>query len=153
MLNQLPKIKNSTSVNKVKKRLGRGLSSGKGKTSARGQKGQKARGKIPAANVGGGLIWFKKFPYVRGWSRHGGNPARSPKMVVVKTSQLNTLPKDFVVNVVNLAGKGLVKEKEANKKGVKVLVDTKLEQSLVVQLPVSSKAKELIEKAGGRVEI
>jgi len=42
-----------------KKRIGRGLGSGKGKTGGRGQKGQKARGKIPAANVGGGLILYK----------------------------------------------------------------------------------------------
>lgn len=60
-LNQLPKLKN-----RGKKRLGRGLGSGKGKTAGRGTKGQKARGKIPVNFSGAGLALYKKLPLRRG---------------------------------------------------------------------------------------
>lgn len=66
-LHQLTKIKT-----KDKKRLGRGIGSGKGKTAGRGTKGQKARGKIPQTFTGG-LSLYKKLPLRRGY----GNPKMS----------------------------------------------------------------------------
>ncbi len=79
-LQSLPKIQARS-----QKRLGRGLGSGKGKTSARGQKGQKARGKIPAQFTGGGLALYKKLPLLRGW----GNRLAGKKPVVIRLDQLN----------------------------------------------------------------
>jgi large subunit ribosomal protein L15 len=146
-LNELPKVNTRPA-----KRLGRGLGSGKGKTSGRGQKGQKARGKIPAANVGAGLILYKKLPYRRGWSRHGGNPPKSPKPVIIKTSELNTLPKSTVVNVENLVNTGIISEKAVKKTGVKVLADEELKVALNLEIPVSGKVREMVEKAGGSVK-
>jgi large subunit ribosomal protein L15 len=136
---------------KPAKRMGRGLGSGKGKTGGRGQKGQKARGKVPAANVGGGLILYKKLPYKRGWSRAGGNPARAPKPVVVTLDQLNVFKANETVNVVALVSRGLVSDKEIAKKGVKVLANGELAHALNIELPVSAKVKELVEKMGGKV--
>jgi ribosomal protein L15, bacterial/organelle len=46
------------------KRLGRGPASGKGKTSGRGQKGQKARGKVPRWMEGGQTPYYKRFPII-----------------------------------------------------------------------------------------
>ncbi len=46
----------------LKKRVGRGIGSGLGKTAGRGTKGQKARGKIPVGFSGSGLALFKKLP-------------------------------------------------------------------------------------------
>ncbi len=138
-------------VEKSKKRMGRGLGSGKGKTGGRGQKGQKARGKIPAANVGGGLILYKKLPYKRGWSRAGGNPTRTPKPVIVTLAQLNTFKANETVNVETLINKGLVSDKEVAKKGVKVLATGEFTLALNLQLPVSAKVKEIVEKNGGKV--
>lgn len=145
-LNVLPKT-----VDTAKKRMGRGLGSGKGKTGGRGQKGQKARGKIPAANVGGGLILYKKLPYRRGWSRRGGNPARTPKPVIVKLSELNIYKANETVTVQSLVEKGIVADKEVAKKGVKVLSAGELTTAITVQLPVSENVKNLIEKKGGKV--
>ena len=145
-LNILPKT-----VEKSKKRMGRGLGSGKGKTGGRGQKGQKARGKIPAANVGAGLILYKKLPYNRGWSRRGGNPKRAAKPVLVKLGELNVFKANEVVTIESLIAKGIVSDKEVAKKGVKVLAAGELTQSVSVHLPVSQNVKLLIEEKGGKV--
>ena len=61
---QLHKLFKTT--DKKAKRVGRGLGSGKGKTSGRGMKGQKSRENIPAGFIGGTLPLYKKLPYRRG---------------------------------------------------------------------------------------
>lgn len=146
LLSNLPKVKGTT-----KKRMGRGLGSGKGKTGGRGMKGAKARGKIPAAAVGGGLILYKKLPYLRGWSRHGGNPARSLKPIIIKTSQLNVFKEKESVDLNSLIEKGLISEKEAKKRGVKILSEGELKVGLNINIAVSKSVKGIIEKAGGKV--
>lgn len=139
-------------TDRSKKRVGRGLGSGKGKTSARGQKGQKVRGKIPAGFVGGTLPLYKKLPYLRGWSRSGGNPPRNPKAIIIKTSQLNALKANSTVNFETLIQLGFV-HKNVSKRGVKILGDEKLTHALTIELPVSKKAQQIIEEAGGKVVI
>lgn len=145
-LSNLPKVKARSA-----KRVGRGLGSGKGKTAGRGSKGQKARGKVPMAAVGGGLALYKKLPYRRGWSRHGGNPPRSPKAVLIKLSDLSTLKTNSVVNINTLVENKIIQNKEAAKKGVKILAEGELKIPLVFELPVSKKAQKEIVKAGGKV--
>ncbi len=141
-LNNLPKLSERS-----KKRIGRGIGSGKGKTSARGMKGQKARGKIPAANVGGGLILYKKLPFRRGL----GNRKVSTKQILIKTSQLEGF-KGKVVSLESLIEAKLVSENEAKAKGVKILEGGEaLKVALTVQVPTSKSAKTIIEKAGGKV--
>lgn len=144
-LHSLPKI-----VSSKDKILGRGIGSGKGKTSGRGMKGQKARGKIPAAQVGGGLILYKKLPYRRGYGRRG-NPARSPKPELITFAQLNNLAPKTKVDLVCLIDKGLVSAKAAKKNGVKILTQGELTIPLTVEIPVSQTAKQKIEQAGGSV--
>ena len=129
-----------------KKRLGRGIGSGKGKTAGRGTKGQKARGKIPATFVGS-LPFYKKLPLRRGQ----GNPKYSPKLVPIKLSRLNVFKAKSVVDLAKLIEAKIITEKEA-KKGVKILSEGEINIPLVVKLPVSKTAKESIEKKGGKVE-
>ncbi len=147
-LHKLPK----TTI-RSKKRVGRGLGSGKGKTAGRGTKGQKARGKIPLANVGGGLILYKKLPFRRGLSRKGGNPPRAPKPILIKTSNLNTLKPKTHININTLIEMGLIKEKDAKTRGVKILAEGVLQVPLIVSLPVSEKVKTMVEKIGGKIEV
>jgi large subunit ribosomal protein L15 len=130
-----------------KKRPGRGLGSGKGKTGGRGQKGQKARGKTPAANVGGGLILYKKLPYRRGW----GNRKVTPKAVIVKTSELNNLKAKSVVNLESLLENKIISAKQLKNKTVKILSDGGLKVALNIELPVSEKVRLMVEKAGGSI--
>lgn len=141
-MNRLPKV-----VARKNKRLGRGLGSGKGKTSGRGTKGQKARGKIPAGFTGGGLPTFKKLPLRRGL----GNRKVSQDMKPISASSLNIFKSKSIVDLEQLLKVNLINKKDL-KKGVKILGDGKLKVSLVVKLPVSKKAKLEIEKKGGKVE-
>lgn len=140
-LHQLPKI-----TTKKKKRLGRGIGSGIGKTAGRGTKGQKARGKIPAAQVGSGLILYKKLPFKRGW----GNPKVSVKPTVVLTDELNQLKSKTIVSLNTLVTSGIISEKEI-RGGVKILSGGDIKVALTIKLPISEKAKRLVEKVGGQV--
>lgn len=144
-LNNLSKIQYGQ-----KKRIGRGLGSGKGKTGGRGQKGQKARGTIPASAVGSGLALYKKLPYRRGYSRHSRNRHRATEVAIVKISKLNGLKPKTQVNMETLVQHNILSRKDEYK-AVKILADTELKVALEVQVSVSKKAQQLIKKAGGSV--
>jgi large subunit ribosomal protein L15 len=141
-INSLQKVTTRTA-----KRVGRGIGSGKGKTSGRGMKGQKSRGKIPAANVGAGLIYFKKLPYRRGW----GNTKVSAKPALVKVDQLNVFAAGAVVTIASLLEHKVINE-TSSKKGVKIVNGGALTvKNLSVELPVTQSAKSAIESSGGKV--
>lgn len=145
-IHSLPRVKHQT-----KKRLGRGQGSGRGKTSGRGMKGAKARDTIPAAAVGGGLIWFKKLPYVRGHARNGDNRRQPNRKVAISLSQLNIFKPKTEVTVQSLIEVGLLTPGEAGRSVVKVLAEGELTVPLKVALKTSKKAQEMIEKSGGEV--
>lgn len=131
---------------KSKKRIGRGIGSGKGKTAARGSKGQKARGKIPATFIGGGLPLYRKLPLRRG----KGNPRRAEKTLAVNLEKLINLKAKTIVNVETLVKEGIL-SKNNSKDSIKILGTANLKNSLIVKLPTSQSAKTAIEKAGGQV--
>lgn len=145
-LNNLKRI-----VSERNKRVGRGLGSGKGKTAGRGQKGQKVRGTMPLAAVGAGLVLYKKLPYLRGWSRRGTNSTRTPKPVLIKLSDLNKLKSKSTVDISLLIENKIIKGGVVLKRGIKVVGGGELKVALNVKLPVTKKAKEAIEKAGGKI--
>lgn len=130
----------------TKKRLGRGIGSGKGKTAGRGTKGQKARGKIPSVFTGS-LAFFKKLPLKRG----KGNAKVSAKPTLIKLDKLSVLKPKTMVDVAKLLEEKIISPKQA-KKGVKILGGGQLQNALVIKLPVSESARKSIEKAGGKVE-
>jgi len=144
-LDSLPKI-----TSQRKKRIGRGLGSGKGKTGGRGTKGQKARGKLPIGHPhfeGGQRPLFKRLPYKRGKN----NPKISKKPLIVNLEALNILPKGQIVNLESLIKFGIVKSDDAKRYGVKILGGGSLNIPLVIQLSTSKSAIEKIKKAGGKV--
>lgn len=130
----------------MKKRLGRGIGSGKGKTAGRGTKGQKARGKIPAAFTGS-LPLYKKLPLRRGL----GNPTKSAKPKTLSLSELNVFPARSTVDIEQLIKAKVLSEKEA-RRGVKILATGSLKKALTVKLPVSKSAREKIAKEGGTLK-
>ncbi|MDO8577097.1 MAG: 50S ribosomal protein L15 [Candidatus Daviesbacteria bacterium] len=139
-LHQLLKVK----TNK-KKRLGRGLGSGKGKTGGRGTKGQKARGKVPVTFTGS-LPLYKKLPLRRG----KGNAKVSVKPKVVSLRDLSIFKSKEVVDLGKLIEAKIISSKEA-RKGVKILGNGEISQVLTIKLPVSDSAQRKIEKVGGKV--
>lgn len=130
----------------MKKRLGRGIGSGKGKTAGRGTKGQKARGKIPAAFTGT-PAFFKKLPLKRGM----GNTKVSSKPKILNLDKLNVFKAKTVVDLAKLLEEKIVSLKDV-RKGIKILDKGEIKSALTVKLSVSDAARKKIEKAGGKVE-
>lgn len=132
---------------KLKKRIGRGVGSGKGKTGGRGTKGQKARGKIPGTFAGSNLPLYKKLPLRRGL----GNNTVSTKPLPIPLSKLIIYKTGTEVSLNSLVELGLVKSKDI-KKGVKILGKGNITKKLIFKVPVSRSVKKIIEKVGGRVD-
>lgn len=133
---------------KKKRRVGLGHGSGRGKTSGRGTKGQKARGDVPLDFEGGALPLIKRLPFLRG---KGKNKSINKDPYVINVGLLNSLPKNSTVDIESLAKLKLVNLEDANKNGVKILGDGELTVALTVKLPASKSATEKITKAGGSV--
>lgn len=143
-LNKLSKI-----TKRSKKRLGRGLGSGRGKTSGRGTKGQKARGKVKLGYEGGQLSLVKRLPFRRG---RGRNISLRHKPLIINVKFLNLLPAKTEVDIKTLVKYGILKEEDAGF-GVKILGEGSLTKPLIVRLPSSKGARKKIEVAGGKVEL
>ena len=135
---------------KSKKRVGQGHGSGRGKTSGRGTKGQKARNKVAIYFEGGALPLTKRLPFLRG---KGRNRSLKPTPVVVNVQALTVFAKGTVVDMETLAKQGLLELEEAKQNGVKILGDGDLGVALTVKLPTSKSAAEKITKAGGTVDV
>ena len=131
-----------------KKRIGRGLGSGTGKTSGKGNKGQNARsgGGVAIGFEGGQTPLFKRTP-MRGFTNY-----TRKEYAVVNLAALNERFKDGdTVDFEALKNAGLLKK---SLDGVKILGVGKLEKKLTVKANKFSKsASEAIEKAGGKVEV
>ena len=144
-LHELSKVEGSTHRRKV---VGRGPGSGDGKTSGRGEKGQKARS-------GGGVhIWFEggQTPLYKRLPRRGFSNARfATKYAVVNVSDLNRFKDGEVVTPELLIESGLVK-KELN--GIKILGNGTLEKKLTVKANrFTNSAITKIEELGGTTEV
>ena len=133
---------------KGKKRVGLGHGSGRGKTSGRGTKGLKARGRVPLDFEGGALPLIKRLPFLRG---KGRNKSLKNKPVVLNVSALNGLPKETTVDLETLAKHKLIRLEEGKTHGVKILGDGELGVALTVKVSVSKGAAAKITKAGGSI--
>ena len=132
----------------TRKRVGRGPGSGLGKTSGRGENGQKSRSGYShkPGFEGGQLPLYRRLPK-RGFS----NARFKVEYAVINLSDLNKFENDSVITPELLKEMGLLKNQLD---GVKVLGNGTLEKKLVVKAhKFSSKAKEEIEKLGGKVEV
>ncbi len=143
-LSNLPKT-----VDKSKKRLGRGTGSGAGAKSGRGTtRHQKARTTIPLHFEGGQNRMVKRFPLLRG---KGRNKPVSIKPKLVTIQQLESFKAGDAVTLEALITHGVITEKAA-RQGVKIVGSGTISKSLNVELPVSQAVKGIIEKAGGTVK-
>lgn len=132
----------------ARRRVGRGIGSGLGKTSGRGQKGQKSRsgGGVRRGFEGGQTPLYRRLPK-RGFS----NANFKVEYAVINLSDLNRFDNDTVVTPELLKETGIVKKQLS---GIKVLGNGVLEKKLTVKAhKFSMTAKEKIEAAGGKVEV
>jgi len=130
---------------KVGKRFGRGHSAGQGKTSGRGQKGQKARsGGFHKVGFEGGQM-----PLQRRLPKVGFNSRMARLSAELRLHEL-TIPTADVVDIEVLKAANLV---PAFVTKVKVIKSGKIEKAVKLKgLAVTKGAREAIEKAGGSIE-
>ena len=144
---------NTTNKITIKKiRVGRGIGSGKGKTSGRGIKGQKSRSGVAIKSFEGGQM-----PLYRRLPKRGFNP-----IVKIKTAKINLekiqyyidIKKINSIEIINI--ELLIKLKIINKRSQKLKIlgngEIKTKINLVAN-SISNSAKEKLEKVGGSVQI
>lgn len=127
------------------KRLGRGIGSGKGKTSGKGHKGQKARaGGFHKVGFEGGQM-----PLQRRIPKSGFRSRKSLVRAEIRLSDLNRLKADIIdFNV--LKAEGLI---NSNIKIVKIMLSGSIDRALHIRgLPITKGAKKAIEALGGKIE-
>ena len=132
--------------NKKKKRVGRGIGSGHGKTSCRGHKGQKSR------TGGGTRVGFEggQMPLYRRLPKRGFTNIFRKDYAVVNLKDLDKLSESVVTPEVILE-KGLIKD---TKGGIKILGKGEIKKPITVKAHAfSASAKDKIIKAGGVIEI
>ena len=134
-------------VKKVKRnRVGRGIGSGNGKTSARGQKGQKSRsgGGVRRGFEGGQTPLFRRLP------KRGFNNIHSKTYTEVTLKMLSKV-KNTDVTAESLLEEGIIGKIND---GIVILATGKLEKKLNVKATrFTAKAKEQIEALGGKAEV
>ena len=145
---KLHELEKNIGATHAKKRVGRGSGSGLGKTSGRGQKGQKARsgGSINPVFEGGQLPLYRRLPK-RGFSNY---PFKK-EYAVINLSDLNVFEDGTVVTPALLKEKGIVKKQLS---GIKVLGEGQLDKKLTVQAHKFSKsAVDKINESGSKAEV
>jgi large subunit ribosomal protein L15 len=138
----------SKTIKNKKRRLGQGHGSGRGKTSGRGTKGQKAKRNISLSFEGGALPLIKRLPFRRG---KGKNKVFKRKPIVVNVKVLNLLKKDTIVDIDSLVKNKIINKSDAKIYGVKILGDGEIKIPLMIKIPISKRALDKIQKAGGKV--
>ena len=132
---------------RARKRLGRGIGSGTGKTSGKGEKGQKSR------SSGGTRLGFEgaQMPLYRRIPKRGFTNMNTRKFAVVNLEELNVFEDGTVVTPTLLIEKGIIKQELG---GVKVLARGELTKKLTVKAHRFSKqASDAIAKLGGTAEV
>ena len=135
-------------VEKSKKRLGKGHGSGRVKTSGRGTKGQNARSKRPLQFEGGALPLTKRLPFLRGKDR---NKSLKLKPLSINLSMISNLPQNTEITIDSLVKHNLI-AKGNEKRGVKLLAVGEITNAYVVKIPTSKTARVKIEKVGGKID-
>lgn len=145
---KLHELERNVGAKQERRRVGRGMGSGLGKTSGRGEKGQKARSgvSIPAQFEGGQLPLYRRLPK-RGFS----NSDFKVRYATINLSDLNKFDDGCEVTPELLKSSGILKNQLA---GVKVLGNGELEKKLTIKAHKFSKsAIEKIEKSGSKIEV
>ena len=145
-------LNNLVKNNKKKTRVGRGIGSGRGKTSSRGHKGQKSRSGVAIKSFEGGQM-----PLYRRLPKRGFKTLSKKNTAILNLSKIQSIyekNKDKLDTVLNL--KSLKDKKFVNKKysQLKILGTGELKIKVDITANHASKqAKEKIEKAGGKLNL
>tara|TARA_B100001939_G_scaffold142910_1_gene123685 strand:- start:1887 stop:2339 length:453 start_codon:yes stop_codon:yes gene_type:complete len=146
------KLNNRPKINKSKIRVGRGIGSGKGKTSGRGIKGQKSRSGVAIKSFEGGQM-----PLYRRLPKRGFNSVKKEKIAILNLDKIQsfidkkTITNTEILNTSSLKKLNLI-NKNSNK--LKILGSGEIKDKINIEADLASKsALEKLEKIGGSIQL
>ena len=146
------RLNNFEKSNKKKIRPGRGIGSGKGKTSGRGHKGQKSRSGVAIKSFEGGQM-----PLYRRLPKRGFNPIKKEKIAILNLNKIQNLIEAKKINKdtqgnIDFLKKNRIINKSYNK--VKILGSGEIKDKINLSADfISKSAKIKLEKAGGTINL
>ncbi len=145
-------LNNLSKINKKKIRVGRGIGSGKGKTSSRGHKGQKSRSGVSIKSFEGGQM-----PLYRRLPKRGFKKIKKQFTAILNLAKIQTMINKKENNLKNILDLKILKEKKLiNKKysKLKILGTGEIKNNIEIIANYASKqALEKVSKAGGKLSL
>ena len=145
-------LNNREKINKSKIRIGRGIGSGKGKTSGRGVKGQKSRSGVAIKSFEGGQM-----PLYRRLPKRGFNSISSERIAIINLEKIQSYIDKKTINTGDLLNSDLLKKlKIINKNStkLKILGTGEIKDKVNIEANLASKsAVEKLEKIGGSIQL
>ena len=145
-------LNNRPKLNKSKIRVGRGIGSGKGKTSGRGVKGQKSRSGVAIKSFEGGQM-----PLYRRLPKRGFNPIQKDNIAILNLNKIQSFINKKTINTNDVLNSSLLKKLRLinkNSKKLKILGTGEIKDKINIEADLASKsALEKLEKIGGSIQI
>jgi len=145
-------LNNREKINKIKIRVGRGIGSGKGKTSGRGVKGQKSRSGVSIKSFEGGQM-----PLYRRLPKRGFNPVSRNTVAILNLEKIQSYINKKTINSKDVINADLLKKlKIINKNStkLKILGSGEIKDKVNIEANLASKsAIDKLEKIGGSIQI
>ena len=146
------KLNNRSKINKLKIRVGRGIGSGKGKTSGRGVKGQKSRSGVAIKSFEGGQM-----PLYRRLPKRGFNPIKREKIAILNLDKIQSFIDKKTIDTSSVLNTSLLKKlRLINKNSIKlkILGTGEIKKKINIEADLASKsAQEKLEKIGGSIQL
>ena len=146
------KLNNRPKLNKLKIRVGRGIGSGKGKTSGRGVKGQKSRSGVAIKSFEGGQM-----PLYRRLPKRGFNPIQKDNIAILNLDKIQSFINKKTINTNNILNSSSLKKLKLinkNSKKLKILGTGEIKDKINIEADLASKsALEKLEKIGGSIQL
>ena len=145
-------LNNRIKINKKKIRVGRGIGSGKGKTSGRGVKGQKSRSGVSIKSFEGGQM-----PLYRRLPKRGFNPIEKKNISILNLNKIQSFIDKKSIKTSEILNSNLLKKLKLINKGsskLKILGTGEIKDKINIEADLASKsAINKLEKIGGSIQI
>ena len=145
-------LNNRTKINKKKIRVGRGIGSGKGKTSGRGVKGQKSRSGVAIKSFEGGQM-----PLYRRLPKRGFNPINKKTIAILNLDKIQSYIDKKNIKTTDTLNSNLLKKLkliDQNSIKLKILGSGAIKDKINIEADLASKsAVEKLEKIGGSIQL
>ena len=145
-------LNNRSKINKGKIRVGRGIGSGKGKTSGRGVKGQKSRSGVAIKSFEGGQM-----PLYRRLPKRGFNPIGKKRIAILNLDKIQSYIDKKNIKTSDILNSDLLKKLnliDKNSIKLKILGSGAIKDKINIEADLASKsAVEKLEKIGGSIQL